>query len=100
MHGFSNTPAWLTPVRQELFFSNRTGHFLLLNHTPSPFERAGVRYELKSPSNIDGLFLKYHFKLNSKTFSTTTTPAGIGIIKVKTFTVQAIAEFKFCIYEV
>ena len=49
MHGFSNTPAWLTPVRQELFFSNRTRHFLLLNHTPSPKGEGRGEVRIKKP---------------------------------------------------
>lgn len=38
--------------------------------------------------------------LHCKTFPASATPACIGVIEVKTFTIQSIAEFKFGIYQV
>jgi len=45
---------------------------------------------------LNYLFVK--IVLHSKTLSTATTTAGIGIVEIKTFAIQSIAKFQLGIY--
>jgi C-terminal processing protease CtpA/Prc len=38
--------------------------------------------------------------LHCKTFAAATTPARIGIVEIKTFSIETVAEFEFGIHEI
>lgn len=57
--------------------------------------------EIKKIPVQRGFFhLIYILNLHAKTFTTGTTAAGIGVIKIKTFSIKPITKFKSSIHEV